>query len=46
MHVLTRSRVRMIRPADLKAELLALGLQQVVVEQIHGTSAFRFAATR
>ena len=46
VHVVTRSRVRMISPDDLRAELITLGMSDVVVESVRGAGAFRFLATR
>lgn len=46
VHVLTRSKVRMIAPDDLRRELGSLGLSDVAVDAVPGTGAFRFSATR
>lgn len=46
IHVLTRSRVRMIDPQDLAQHLHVLGLSDIRVEPIPGTDAFGFSAVR
>ncbi len=46
VHVLTRSRVRMIDREDLERELLALGLVDVVVAPLGLAGAFRFSGRR
>ena len=46
VHKLTRSRVRMIDPKDLARELLSIGLSDVRVEPVRGSSAFTFSGAR
>ncbi len=46
VHVLTRSKVRMIDPKDLAQHLLGLGLSDVTVEPVRAVRAFTFSAVR
>jgi len=46
VHVLTRSKVRMIKPDDLTRHLRTLGLSEVEVEPVGVAGAFRFSAVR
>ena len=46
VHVLTRSKVRMLNPQDLTQQLFELGFHDVRVEPIRGANAFAFSAAR